>query len=112
MLSAENVSRVDAGEPKPKQRSKDMTELKDLKDTATATATITMEPFVATVERIVLNISREEAQTLADILHRIGGDPQTSRRQLVNNMKIALSASGIMGKSTGPEITGHLYFEV
>jgi len=41
------------------------------------------------VEKIVLELDKDEAQTLADILNRIGGD-FTTRRRLTGKMQEAL----------------------
>lgn len=47
------------------------------------------------VEEIHLELSREEAQVLADLFSKIGGAPSTSRRGLTNNIMNALKEVGI-----------------
>lgn len=56
-------------------------------------------PQVVMEERVVLEISREEAQALYDLTGRIGGHPKTSRRGLTDNIGRALNEAGFGSKS-------------
>ena len=71
---------------------------------ATATVTTVEIPQAPVIpppllrERIVLELSPNEAEALALILGKVGGDPKRSRRKYVDEIYNALSTLGI---STG-----------
>jgi hypothetical protein len=56
-------------------------------------------PKVVMEERVILEISREEAQALYDLTGRIGGQPKTSRRGLMDSIGRALSEVGFNASS-------------
>lgn len=45
-------------------------------------------------ENIVLLLTQDEAQTLAEILSLVGGDPDTTQRGLADNVREALESVG------------------
>lgn len=57
----------------------------------------TAPPVPPPPDTITLELTLEEAQVLADIGMRIGGDPEKSRRKLVNSIREALFDVGIVG---------------
>jgi len=46
---------------------------------------------------IELTMDEEEASVLMDIMNRIGGDPEKSRRGSANRIRMALNKAGIKG---------------
>lgn len=58
----------------------------------------------------VLELSKDEAQTLRDILRRIAGDHEHSRRRHAREMAIALESLGV--RPTGrSDVSGGIEFE-
>jgi hypothetical protein len=58
-----------------------------------ATAALNKE-VVETVTGVTLDLTKNEAQFLADILCTIGGDPRKSRRKHADDIATALSGQG------------------
>lgn len=52
-------------------------------------------------EGVVLRLTRDEADFLADILDRVGGNPEKSRRRYQHEISDALVGAGIRGTSYG-----------
>lgn len=65
----------------------------------------------ATAGRVVLDLTFAEAQLLVDILHRISGMPDTTRRGMADGMARALAEAGVgctAGDDFEPDYTLHL----
>ncbi len=60
-------------------------------------------------DKILLVLSPEEAQVLADVTTIIGGDPDTSRRGIFDKMLGALEACSFKHGSNS-DMTGDLWF--
>ena len=61
---------------------------------------------------IVLELTIQEAEVLRSVLHRIGGDPVFSPRQLTNCINDALEEAGV--KNVYHDVYGHsqaIYFQ-
>lgn len=64
---------------------------------ASVTTNKVEKTIVVEEEVITLALNRAEATILMDIFSRIGGDPETTRRGLVDNMNDALRKIGVWG---------------
>lgn len=53
--------------------------------------------FTQTVTTITLELTKDEAQTLATLLGYVGGSPTKSQRANTDNIRIALNDAGIVG---------------
>jgi hypothetical protein len=47
------------------------------------------------IKEVLLTLSAEEAQVLADVTNFIGGNPIKTRRRLLDNIRQALHAAGV-----------------
>lgn len=61
-------------------------------------------------EVIVIELSVEEARTLARVLARIGGDCKVSRRIHTESISATLANVGIYNSSGAIELNGNLFF--
>lgn len=59
---------------------------------------------------IVLELSDDEAQVVADIFMRIGGSPVDSRRGLVDRVRAALRREHVLGTVASEDLSGSIYF--
>ena len=57
--------------------------------------TIVSKEFSIPTKKIILELTPEEAQCLADILARIGGDPRCTRRCYIDSIDRQLGSKGI-----------------
>lgn len=60
---------------------------------ATASKQLVEVPVISLVEQFTINLDRDEAQVLHDILGRIGGDPVASRRRFATPILRALESA-------------------
>jgi hypothetical protein len=58
-----------------------------------------------------LTLTEDEAQTLRDILYKIGGDARTSRRRHIEPITEALEDVGIHVTSLFADADGGIYFQ-
>ena len=71
-----------------------------------------------TVTGITLELTLEEAQTLADVLYRVGGSPFTSRRKHTSSILSAMEGASVYagddmevdGPATPTDINKSIYF--
>jgi hypothetical protein len=67
---------------------------------ATATTQLVEAPVITMVEQFTINLDRDEAQVLHDILSRIGGDQLESRRRFSDSIYEALDSVGTFVEDT------------
>jgi hypothetical protein len=73
----------------------------------TVTKTVMVEETVG----ITLELSVEEAEAIAAVLYRVGGDPNTSRRGLTDRVSNALHGAGVKLDTEGISTTANaVYF--
>ena len=72
-----------------------------------AKATVTS----VTIETVMLELSREEAQVLADIAYRTGGDSTTTRRGLVSGIGAALRTADVHPDRYATDFERKLFFK-
>lgn len=58
---------------------------------------------------VILELSDDEAVVLRDVLRRLGGDPNTTRRALTDAVELALKKAGA-GVSEEEDFTGFIWF--
>lgn len=63
-----------------------------------------MVPQIIKEKSFVLELSKEEAQLIADIFGYVGGDPKKSRRKLVDNIYNALSSVRILTQHNATDV--------
>lgn len=83
---------------------------------ATATKEVVEVPVITMVEQFTINLNRDEAQVLHDILSRVGGDQVESRRRFTDSIYRALNSVGtfvdddeVYGDVSGTE--NSIYFD-
>lgn len=60
---------------------------------------------VESVPVVKLTLTVDEAETLCEIMRRIGGDSETTRREHTDAISIALSAAGVRLPSPRPRVS-------
>lgn len=76
-------------------------------ETTTVTRTVPTE-----VEVVALTLDRDEAQFLRDLLGWVGGDSETSRRGLCDNILEALREAGVCYRHVNDfDFTGGVYMQ-
>ena len=68
--------------------------------------------IVKEVATIHLELSEDEAQAMADVLQRVGGDPKKSRRKYMDQLRWALEGVGMKGRGQSDVTNNHgaIYF--
>ncbi len=62
------------------------------------------------IDPIILSMSEKEAQTLAILLSRVGGDPTGSRRKHADSLRDALYVTGFNYSTDEPDVKGDIWF--
>lgn len=65
------------------------------------------------IKSVQLDLSIEEAEVLVTILHRVGGNPETSKRKYTDSILSALTGRGIEDRYDGEisDKTHAIYFK-
>lgn len=75
------------------------------KATANTTKTTVMKPVVEeVVTGVTLTLDKDEAQFLADVLAKVGGSPEYSRRRHQQPISDALASAGIKHQYPLPDV--------
>lgn len=76
---------------------------------------VVMVPHVTTSRRYILEMSKDEAQTIMDILMFVGGNPERSRRGHCQSiLSVLYSAIGLSGSSNRDDLkplAGRIMFD-
>ena len=73
-----------------------------------ATAKVTTE--TVTLEKVILELDKDEAKALQVVLSFVAGNPRTTRRGLIQDISMALVKAGFQHASGDPDVSGSIYF--